>query len=214
MITDADWDDALKYEERLARLLAVRSPTATKAWWQTSALLSAATAVLTVAVTSIGSYFSQASLREAEVARQRSHDTIETEVDALTTSTSMAADAIHYTDERAHLARGDYRALKPDQIHRLIDSVNASDTRWREGRGLARVLLGLRFGGFPVIVAAWDSLAKSVDRYSQCSLTRSVPNCQPMRGGVDTALIRYREAVLEHLAMHMPSRQRHFATDP
>jgi hypothetical protein len=208
-MSSPDWEEILGYEDRIAKVLEIRSRRDVKGWWEATGVVPALTAVLTVAVTSLGSYFVQVELRSGEQAERITRETAEAEMAALTTTYQLATASLHYTDERARIARHHYSMLKPEQLRRLIDSVNVNDSRWREGRDAMRLPLGLRFGEYPAILASWDTLVLALNQYSGCSVDTSQSSCAPLRVRATAASTAFREAVLAHVRSHLDSRMVH-----
>lgn len=190
----------LAHETFIADLLRRRSPP--KRWWESSALISSGTAILTVAVTSLAAFVTQKEIRDRDLVQHRQEVALAAEESTLQRAHLLATEAMHYSDERFRLRTGAYSGLKPEQVRRLIDSVNASDAMWRQGRYSEHLSMALQFIGFPELVAAWDSLARTLDHYSACSVEPPVNGCSALRVAVDTSLQAFGTAVIAHIQTH------------
>jgi len=196
MIPEADRQSALEYEKWIADVIRHRTPATEKRWWESAGLISSLTAILTVALTSIAGYYTQSALRKAE---ERTHQTLaeyEREVAVLQGAHTLAAEATHYATERNRIRNGTYKQLSTAQIKGLVDSVNAADTKWRQGREINRVGIELQFGEAGAVLQAWDTLAQRLDKYATCTVVEPPQNCAVMRPPVDSSISAFR-----HLAV-------------
>lgn len=198
-IPEADQQRILDYEDFAAKVASKRRTREQKKWWESVGLVSSLTALLTVALTSVGSYCVQSNLRRSEMRSHADRAALEGEIDALNRSHLLAINALHFTDERHHIAQKHYK-LQPEQMRRLIDSVNASDAEWRRGRQGKRLDLGLRFPDSPQILTAWDTLAARLDRYSKCSMTET--QCDAIRKESESSLVGFRRAAVDYVVRH------------
>lgn len=195
-MSDEDQRKALEYEQWFASVSKVRKPQTRSSWWESAALISSVTAVLTVALTSIAGYHSQRLLRDNEDALRKRDRAYEQDVAVLQASHSLATESAHYATERSRIATGMYSGLSAAQIRTLIDSVNAADTRWRQGREIQRVGLELGFGERSSVLVAWDTLVHRLDAFATCTVVGPQTLCGAMRSPVDSALVVFR-----HLAV-------------
>ncbi|MEO7181864.1 MAG: hypothetical protein ABI141_13565 [Gemmatimonadaceae bacterium] len=186
-----------------------RNPRSTKTWWESTAIISSATAVLTVALTAYAGYVAQRSLRTNDVATQRAQATYQQEVAVLQAAHLLATESLHYADERSRVTSGEYSSLQEVQRRRVIDSVNASDEKWRKGRQTSKVGLELEFGDDRPILASWDSLSARIDRFANCSVRPPNQGCTALRPPADSALETFRTLVVEHIRRHQPQMSAH-----
>jgi len=199
VITDDDRRKALEYEQWITEILKQRSPPSRKRWWEAVGLVSAITAVLTVGVTTVGGYFSQSALRREELRGRLNSEEYQQEVLVLQRAHSLATESAHYAAERYNIRTGRYDQLGPQQKQVLVDSVNAADTHWRQGRDMHRVGLELQFGEAAPVLQAWDALALKMDRYATCTVHEPTPECGLMHGPVDSAITAFRHFAVDYI---------------
>ena len=203
MISEDEQRNLLQYEEFVAELNKRRNPSSRKVWWESSAIISSVTAVVTVALSAIAGYSSQRLLRDNEVATKQAQETYQQEVAVLQAAHLLANEAVHYSYERSRLLDGEYDALDLKQKSTLTDSVNAADAKWRQGRQSSRVGLELEFGDNRAVMAAWDSVTSQINRYANCSVTRNPDRpCWELRPAAESALTDFRALAVQQIREH------------
>lgn len=204
MIPNQDPASILAWEELVAKVLEKRA-VPKKPWWESVGLVAALTAIATVALTSVGSYLTQSALRKAELQAQQRSGSLQAAVFEVEKAHHLATETLHYSDERARYQRGQYRALHRDQLRNIVDSVNASDAKWRQGRYGEQLGFMVRFTGSNAILAAWDTVVSTLNRYSACSVEAKNKDCMALRPPVDSTLGRLRSAAVDYLSKQRDS---------
>jgi hypothetical protein len=175
-MTEFDREQLLAHEQLMAEIVKIRSPESkAKKPWESTAVISALTAIATVAVTSVGSYFVQKGLREGDLSIAARAEAVAGERQVMETAHLLATEALHYAGERARIMSGAYRQLADEQVRPLVDSVNASDVRWRQGRnGSALAAASVR--DVPAVAQTWDRVAAAL-RLCRMFLEAATKDC-------------------------------------
>jgi hypothetical protein len=204
-VTDGDElrKQVLEYEDLMAEIDKRRNPSSKKPWWESAGVLSSLTAVLTVALTSLAAYYTQKSMKEKDFLTEQSKSNYESEVSTVNAAYVLANETMYWAGERDRLLWGDYRSFSPEQKKILVDSVNASDTKWRRGRAEQRVGLGLLFGNDPVVLGAWDSAVSHLNEYTSCTVARS--GCTTLRLPTEKAIETFRDSSVAHVRSARPT---------
>jgi hypothetical protein len=205
VISEEERRKILEYEGLVTEVNRMRSPSSPKKWWESTAVITSATAVLTVALTAYAGFLSQRSLRANDVEVQRAQAMYQQEVAVLQSAHLLATESLHYADERSRVqTTPQYKALDVAQQNQIIDSVNVADDKWRKGRQTSKVGLELEFGDDRPILDAWDSLSARVNNYANCSVRPPKEGCDMLRPAAESALETFRALAVAHIRKHQP----------
>lgn len=203
----SDTDDlqkkVLEYEDLMVEINKRRNPSSKKGWWEAPGVLPSLTAVLTVALTSIAAFYTQRSMREEDFLTQQSKANYESAVAVVNDAHVLANETLFWAGERDRLNSGEYSKLDTKQKNDLVDSVNASDTRWRSGRDVKRVGLDLLFNGDPKVLDAWDSTVVRLKLYTTCTVIQH--GCGSLRQPAESAIIWFRDSAVARLRSARPT---------
>jgi hypothetical protein len=203
-MTEFDREQLLAHEQLMAEIMEIRShESKAKKPWESTAVISALTAIATVAVTSIGSYFVQNGLREGDLSIAARTEAVAGERQVMETAHLLATEALHYAGERARITSGAYRQLADAQVRPLVDSVNASDVRWRQGRNGSALAVRLRFSDVPAVAQTWDRVAAALQDFAGCSLEAATKDCSGPKRTTEEALEAFRSAAAAHVRTHL-----------
>ncbi len=135
MLTEGEKQQALEQEKFIADILKIRrTPPREKKWWTIPAITTTITAVLTVAVTSLATYYMQTRLKSQEFALSRQDLRLTQTRDAMITVYELLATLLKGTEDRAKMAAGQYDALPDSMFNRIVQETNTIDDRWRRER--------------------------------------------------------------------------------
>ncbi len=170
MLTDGEKQQALEQEKFIADVLKIRrTPPREKKWWTIPAITTTITAVLTVAVTSLGTYYMQTRLKSQEFALSRQDLRLTQTRDAMITVYELLATLLKGTEDRAKMAAGQYDALPDSMFNRIVQETNTIDDRWRRERETAEAGVYLYFGDRPETVAEWVRTRSQMQIYADCA---------------------------------------------
>lgn len=199
MISDEEKKKILEYEDLFSEISKRRNPKSNKGWWEAPGVLPSITAVLTVALTSLGAYCTQSRLRENDMVIQQSKAAYESRVAALQSAHLLASRSFHWASERARLRVGDYVGLPDDQKKPILDSVNVSDFRWRQGREQEKVGVELGFGRKPELIRAWDTTVARLNQYASCTAATPPRDCTSLREPARAMIDSFRKIGVAHI---------------
>jgi hypothetical protein len=204
----------LDHERTVAEILRIRSQGhRSPRWWETAAVLSSITAVLTVAVTSAASYFSQRAIRLQEHTLAQSDTRARQARDAITQSYDLVSQVLRTADTRLRVARGEYDQLAEGQLRSLIEESNRLEIRWQQEREPTEMLVFLYFGSGSDVQQQWSALRGAVQSLIDCADRiylahqadrAAAASCSTEQRTATTALVATRDAMVGAYKRFLP----------
>jgi len=161
-------DDALAYEEFIADVLKKRS--SPKAWWEGAGVVPAATAILTVIVTSVVSCYAQEIHRQRENRIADRKERAQGAHDAANHANAAIAGMLKISEERLKIAHGDYShdTALVRQGSVVAQSDNEIQQAWRKTREDVEMELYLAFDSASGVPIAWKRVREAMDTQTEC----------------------------------------------
>jgi hypothetical protein len=161
-------DDMLAYEKWMADVLKERS--SRKSWLEGAGVIPAATAILTVIVTSLFSCYGQEILRAREIRFADKKDREQAAHEAINHANSAIAGMLKITEERLKIANGDYS--KDTALVRQGSAVAQNDNEiqqaWRKTREDVEMELYLAFDSVSGVPRAWKKVRSATEAQTEC----------------------------------------------
>jgi len=195
VISDADRKAIIGQEEMVAEILKLRSPEKPKQWWEQAGVVPAATAVLTVLVTSVAGYYAQKSLKERENSFTEMQVRTQMARDAARQTNSAMATMLKVNEERLKLSRGELDLLSDSARTALVRNTNRIQQEWRIQREDAAMALYLAFDSRSGVSDAWQATREAIETETSCLENayvarinkRQAPGCDKEMAGRATA---------------------------
>ena len=162
-------------------------------------------AVLTVAVTTLASYWVQTRLKSREYALARQELRLTQMRDAMVSVYELLNTVLKGTEDRLKIATGQYAALSDTVVNRIIDETNTSDSLWRRERETVEAGVYLYFGESRPTTEKWVNARTSMQAYADCAeqafmaarRSRAAHDaCNKERPAAQSAFVELRDALI------------------
>ena len=160
--------EILAQEELMAKIIKARSEDHPKGWWETAGIVPAATAILTVLVTSVATYYAQKSLGERNNAFAITAEDRRLARDAAAHASTAVASQLKMNDERLLAATGGLRKLDRAVEGQIADSTNRLQQAWRRQREEVETEFFLVFDSASGVLPAWKLARAALDTQTVC----------------------------------------------
>jgi hypothetical protein len=167
MISDDDRNAILSQEDLVAEILKRRSERP-KPWWESTGIVTSATAILTVLVTSVAGYYAQKSLRERENNFTEMQGRTQLAREAARQAYSAMAGMLKINEERLKFSRGELDFLNDSMKIALARNTNRIQQDWRIQREEAGWALYLAFDSISGVPAAWQKMRDVIETETVC----------------------------------------------
>ena len=167
MLSDADEKAILAQEELIAKVLKIRASEHPRRFWEKAGVVPAATAILTVLVTSVAGYYSQKALRDNENRIATVHDNMQLARDAAKHANRAVAAVLKLNEERALAITGAFASLDSVRVTAITDSANRLQEDWRVQREDIEMELFLVFDTSTVL-RKWRNTRSALDSQITC----------------------------------------------
>jgi hypothetical protein len=161
-------DAMIAQEELVAKILKVRSGGKSKSFWEMAGVIPAATAILTVLVTSIVGYETQKALKDRENNFVTTHENRLVGREVAKRANSALAGMLKINDERLKMAQGGFDDLSKDQRHEITQGSNHIQQDWRQQREDVEIELYLVFDSSSMVAPAWQHARETVELQTSC----------------------------------------------
>jgi hypothetical protein len=158
-------EELLAHEEWLKKVIELRTPPKRSGWYESAALVGLATLVLTGLLNIWSQNLQAESEQRVEARKERLAQTRTTVRDL----TNLVSSLLLAAEDRAKIGKGRYGNLPSSQLNTIVDSTNATDTRWRYGRHQNELLLKFYFASDSGIDNAWSGARTALQAYSDCA---------------------------------------------
>ena len=162
------FDEKLEYERFIAELLRLRKSPEHDRWYKSPYVTATLTTVLTVIVTSVGSYKIQQLARAQDTFMQRQQELFRRKQELAVQTFDLFALIMKANADRLLLATGYLDEFPEAQRDSLLLRSNEADDRWRLQRDNVTLLVHVYFGGESATTMAWDSARGSLNAYGEC----------------------------------------------
>lgn len=202
------YDERLEYEKFVSEVLQTRKPPDRPKWYQAPSVVAAATAVLTVAVTSFANYRVAQLARAQDTFIQRQQALFSKKQDLVVNSFDLLAGMTKVNEEKLWIAQGEYDALPKDQRDSTVARMNQGDDAWRRERDKIGLLVHVYYTGDTAMTSSWQTVRFAMDTLTLCTDSvytssqqrRALKNaCQAPLTVADGALQQWRNRSAEAL---------------
>ncbi len=170
MLSESEKNELLEHEKLVGEILKIRSPAdPAESWWNSPHVTTAVAAVLTVAVTTIATIYSQTKLKASEYALARQDVRLNQTRETMIGVYDLLANLLKGTEDRAKMAAGLYDMLPDSMLAGIVNETNAIDARWRRERETVEAAVYLYFGDSQTTVAQWRTTRAAMQGYADCA---------------------------------------------
>lgn len=207
MLGEGEKNELLEHEKLVGEILRIRGASeADEHWWDSPHVTSALAAVLTVAVTTIATFYSQTKLKAGEYALARQETRLNQTREAMIGVYDLLANVLKGTEDRAKMAAGLYDLLPDSMLLSIVNETNAIDARWRRERETVEASVYLYFGDSEPTVVQWVTTRTAMQAYADCAeqvyvrylTTRAPPDaCAAEQRAAQLEVARLRDALIK-----------------
>jgi hypothetical protein len=167
MLSEEQKTEILAQEKLISEVIKIREKENPKKWWEKAGVVSAATAILTVLVTSVASYYSQKALRDNENRITSVRDATMLARDAARHANKAIAGVLKLNEERKLAITGAFASLDSTRVNAIMDSANRAQEDWRAQREDVEMELFLAFDS-AAVMPRWREARASLDSQVSC----------------------------------------------
>lgn len=167
MLPEGADKEILAHEELIANVLKLRATEHPKSFWEKAGVVPAATAILTVLITSVAGYYTQKALRDNENHIATVRDNTQLARDAARHANRAIASVLKLNEERTLAITGAFASLDSVKVNAITDSANRLQEDWRLQREEVEMELVLVFDS-TTILPQWRETRAALDSQVAC----------------------------------------------
>ncbi len=167
MLPEGSEKEILAHEELIAKVLKLRAAEHPKRFWERAGFGPAATAILTVLITSVAGYYTQKALRDNENQIATVRDNTQLARDAARHANRAIASVLKLNEERTLAITGAFASLDSVKVNAITDSANRLQEDWRLQREEIEMELFLVFDS-TTILPLWHETRAALDSQVAC----------------------------------------------
>lgn len=167
MLTEEEKKRTLDYETFQAEIDRIRREPERK-WWESAALMTLLTAVLTAIVTIFGGYLTQYLSRSNEFSLEVAKTELGSKREFLKETYTILSTLLKADEDRLALAQGKYDSLSEKKRREISEATNEADNTWRIKKAYLEFQIFLYYGKTPDIVNAWKETSTAIQSYGDC----------------------------------------------
>ena len=167
MLPEGAEKEILAQEELIAKVIKLRADEHPKSFWDRTGVIPAATAILTVLITSVAGYYTQKALRDNENRITNVRDNSQLGLEAARHANRAIAGVLKLNEERVLAITGELASLDSVKVSAIMDSANRLQEDWRLQREEVEMDLVLAFDS-TTIHPQWLETRTALDSQVAC----------------------------------------------
>jgi hypothetical protein len=159
--------ELLEGERLLEEILRLREPPK-RPWWEATGLMTSATAILTILITSIAGYLTQQALRTRETDLLIYQEAAKSGRETARQANAAIVNVLKLNEERLAIAEGRMDALSDGQLQEIVRATNKLQEAWREDRNNIDMDIYLAFDSQGGARKAWAEVRAAAEAQIAC----------------------------------------------